>query len=460
MKASSLLKFSAVLLLSWVLVVSVFAQATSKKMRGLTSLEMAAEMAPGVNLWNTLDAVCWWCEGCKNGLESERAWGNPYTTPQMIQAMADRGFKSIRIPVTWFNHMGTAPDYKIDKIWMDRVEAVVNYALDANLYVTINIHHDDYHIDHKGSWLIPTYEKQEEVTDQLIKVWTQIAERFKDYGDHLLFETMNEPRVTGGPDEWNGGTQEHREVINAFNVAIVNTIRATGGNNKERFILVPQVGANMDATLENMVVPDDSNIIVTVHAYHPFNFTISDPKDEQSTDRWGTPLEVAEIENMHNKLNQKFISKGIGVVLGEWGVDNRDNYDQRVNYYETLTNICKKNGVTPVPWVYDFNRETLTWENPLLADAIIQAYDSKFVKAEKLTLDTVSVKLKVGEKLQLSASIFPENTTTKDVAWGSDNKKVAIVTAKGMVKALAKGKAKITAITIGKSTVCEIIVVK
>ena len=274
---SLLLKFQIILLFIHGGSFSTSAQTAYTGMRGLSSLEITDEIAPGVNLWNTLDAVCWWCTECSNSLESETVWGNPYTTPEMIQAIADRGFKSLRIPVTWFNHMGVYPNYKIDKEWMDRVEEVANYAFDANLYVIINIHHDDYNEEHEGSWICPTIEKQDTVTDQLVKVWTQIATRFKDYGDYLIFETMNEPREVGSAEEWTGGSAEHREVINAFNLAAVNAIRATGGNNETRFILIPQVGANLNAAVKDMAIPNgDTNTIVSVHAYTPYWFCLAE----------------------------------------------------------------------------------------------------------------------------------------------------------------------------------------
>ena len=253
----------------------ISAQNFSTEIKDITALDAAEEMAPGLNLFNTLDAVCWWCNNCLSGLESETVWGNPYTTPEMVQAIADRGFKSLRIPVTWFNHMGPSPDYTVDTEWMDRVEEVANYAFDADLYVIINIHHDDYNEEHEGSWLCPTYEKQDAVTDQLVKVWTQIAERFKDYGSHLLFETMNEPREVGSPEEWTGGSAEHRDVINAFNLAAVNAIRATGGNNVTRFIMIPQVGANGNA-LEDLIIPNnDPHIMISVHNYSPYEFCLN-----------------------------------------------------------------------------------------------------------------------------------------------------------------------------------------
>lgn len=432
-----------------------YAQTAYTGMRGLSSLEIAAEMAPGVNLWNTLDAVCWWCEGCSNGLDSETVWGRPRTTPEMIQAIADRGFKSLRIPVTWFNHMGEYPDYTIDLEWLDRVEEVANYAFDANLYVIINMHHEDYSSSHEGSWLCPTYEKQDTVTDQLVKVWTQIATRFRDYGDYLIFETMNEPREVGGEKEWQGGTEEHREVINAFNLAALNAIRATGGNNETRFIMLPQVGANVVSAVEDMIIPNgDINTIVSVHAYYPYWFCIGD----DVTTEWGTPEEVASLENSFRPLSEKFVENGIGVVMGEWGAKDKGNYDQRINYYETYTNICKENGITPIPWIYDFNRRTLSWEFPLVVDAIFQAFDTTYVHAKDLILNITSDTIYANETLQLTATILPDTASSQEVAWVSKNTITATVSSEGLVTGKARGSVEIVAATIGQYSVCNLVV--
>lgn len=345
------------------------------EMRGLSGLEIAAEMAPGVNLWNTLDAYGWWT----SGLDTQEAWGQPLTTKEMITAIRDRGFKTLRIPVTWYPHLGDAPDYEIDEAWMDRVEEVANYALDNGMYAIVNIHHDDYHApptdpdeehNHDGSWLLPTYAAETQVTAQLDKVWTQIATRFKDYDDHLLFETMNEPRETGTAHEWTGGSPENREMVNAFNLVAVNAIRATGGNNSERFIMVPQVGANGGA-LDDLLIPnDDPNIIVSVHDYSPFNFTLN----ESGTENWGTGAEIASLQSTIKGYHDKFVADGRAVIVGEWGASDKDNYDTRVKYYETFANACAANGITSIAWIYSFNRETLAWEYPRLEDAILNAY--------------------------------------------------------------------------------------
>ena len=143
------------------------------------------DMKAGWNLGNTLDAHA------SADLTSETSWGNPKTTPEMIQAIAQEGFHTLRIPVTWSKHVSAGPEYKIDAAWMDRVEEVVKYALDCDMYVILDTHHEpDY-------WLKPQSDGLDEVQNELCAIWQQIAERFADYDEHLLFEGMNEPRIKG-----------------------------------------------------------------------------------------------------------------------------------------------------------------------------------------------------------------------------------------------------------------------
>ncbi len=431
------------------------AQTAFTGMRDINGLEITAEMAPGINLFNTLDAVCWWCND-PIGLDSETVWGNPFTTPEMVQSMADRGFKSIRIPVTWFNHMGAAPDYTIDEAWMDRVEEVANYAFDADLYVIINIHHDDLKDDQKGSWLMPTNEKKASVTDQIQKIWTQIATRFKDYGDYLIFETMNEPREVGAPHEWTSGTAENREVINALNLAAVNAIRATGGNNAERFVMIPQYAASFTAAKESLIIPnDDDKIIVSVHNYSPFNFTLN----TEGTPRWGSPEEIETLQNEINSFADHYIKNGQAVIIGEWGAGNKENYADRIIYYDIFATACKEAGITPFAWFYEFNRNTLTWEYPLMEEAIIHAFSAAVIDIEEILLNISADTLVIGDSVQLAATIMPNTATSQDVVWSTFNEEKATINAEGWVKALKGGNVKITATGIGKTATFNLFVV-
>lgn len=445
-------KLFCLLILSILCFSHLFAQTG---MRGITAMQATQEMAPGVNLYNTLDATNWSSVG-NQGLESETVWGNPYTTPEMIAEIAKRGFKTLRLPVTWYNHMGPYPDYTIDEAWMDRVEEIANYALDCSLYVIINIHHDDYKETAAGSWLCPTFAKKDTVTDQLEKVWLQIATRFRDYDDYVIFETMNEPRETGSAEEWTGGSDEHREIVNAYNLAAVNVIRGTGGNNETRFIMIPQIGASVNAALENLIIPnEDPNIIVSTHSYSPFNFCLN----SSGTARWGTSQDKKTLRDEIKLLGDHFVKNGIPVVMGEWGATNKDNYGDRIIYYDVYTNACKENGITPIAWIYEFDRRTLTWKYPMIEDAILFAYDSTVVDVEEVLFDVISDTVFYGDSLQLAASVLPEIATSQAIAWTTHDSKKATVDSSGLFIAKNSGKVKITATAIGRTKACYIYVV-
>lgn len=230
----------------------VFSNTAKTGIRNITSMQLVSQMGIGWNLGNTFDA---------KGTD-ETAWNNPFTTKAMIDEVAKKGFKTIRIPVTWQFHKGNAPDYKIEKAWLNRVEEVANYAFQNDMYVIINIHHDD-------EWVVPSYKKLDETNDQLHKVWTQIANHFKDYGDYLILETLNEPRLVGSEKEWIGGTEEGRDCVNQMQKVCVDAIRATGGNNKKRHLLVSPYAANASPlVLNNFEIPNfDPRVIVSLHNY-------------------------------------------------------------------------------------------------------------------------------------------------------------------------------------------------
>ncbi|MDE5792907.1 MAG: cellulase family glycosylhydrolase, partial [Oscillospiraceae bacterium] len=180
----------------------------------------------GWNLGNTLDCynVTW------SVSEFETAWGNPKTSKKMIDAIKSAGFNTVRIPVSWTDHIDE--DGNIDSIWLTRVQQVVDYAMDNNMYTIINMHHDDY------TWLNPTYADEEEITKKYTKIWKQIAERFQNYDTKLLFEGLNEPRVVGSDEEWTGGTAEEHEVINHLLQTFIDTVRKSGGNNSMRTLII------------------------------------------------------------------------------------------------------------------------------------------------------------------------------------------------------------------------------
>ncbi len=331
-------------------------------MRDISAMQLVADMKSGINLGNTLDTES----------EDETFWGNSLTTKPMIDALAERGFKTLRLPVTWGYHMGAAPDYLIEQAWMDRVEEIANYAFSNDMYVIINIHHDD-------DWIIPTYAKEAEVANRLSKVWTQIANRFESYGDYLVFETLNEPREKGTPHEWNGGSAENRDVINTFHKSCVDAIRATGGNNAERFIMVSTCAASSapDAINDLIIPNNDEKIIVSVHSYFPFPFALGGTDPD-----WGTDTDKQELDAELDKIYNKFVANGRAVIMSEWiSGDKNSVAADRLTHATYYSEGCASRQIAPLVWDVGnssddagvMDRRNLTWFLPEIADAIINA---------------------------------------------------------------------------------------
>lgn len=338
-------------------------------MRNMTSMQIVYDMKVGWNLGNTLDA---W-DDKTTGLNTETCWGNPLTTKKMIDAVSAKGFKTLRLPVTWRGHFGNSPDYTIDKAWMDRVEEVVNYALDNGMYVILNSHHDE--------WVTLTASTQTDVTAKITKIWAQISERFKDYSDYLIFETLNEPRLYGTSYEWSGGTAEARKILNAYNLAIVNTIRNSGGNNALRHIMIPTHAAtSMEVAQNDLVIPNnDSRIIVSQHTYWPYNFTMN--KDAGATTKWGSQSDKSACDDELDRIKAVFVDKGIPVVIGEWGSIERSNTQDRAVHAEYYAGAVRKRGMCPIWWDNGYekaegfallSRSTCTWVFQSIADGLIK----------------------------------------------------------------------------------------
>lgn len=353
--------------------INVFASTANTGMRNISALDFTKDMRVGWNLGNTLDAF----SPSATGLDTETCWGNPKTTKAMIDKIKEMGFNTVRIPVTWGNHVGPAPDYTIDSAWLNRVEEVVNYVLDNDMYAIINLHHEE------SSWLIPTYANQQKVTAQLKKLWEQIANRFKDYSDYLIFETMNEPRVVGSSSEWSGGTAENRAVINSLNATAVNTIRASGGNNAKRFIMIPtHAASSITEAMNDLVIPNnDSRVIISLHMYSPYYFCMI----STSTPTWGSDHDKYSLSGELDAIYNKFIKNGRAVVIGEFGSIDKNNLSSRIAHAEHYVKEARKRGIPVIWWdngYYGpgnddsyaiFNRRALTWYYPEIAQTLVRA---------------------------------------------------------------------------------------
>lgn len=346
------------------------------EMRNISSAELVAEMGAGWNLGNTMDA-----EG------SETAWGNPVTTKEMIDEVYNAGFNTLRIPTTWDLHMGEAPDYKVDEEWINRVEEIVDYALENDMYVILNTHHET-------NWIKPKYDGLDDVKVQLAALWTQIAEHFKDYGDHLVFEGLNEPRIVGGANEWNGGTEEGRDCLNQLNAVFVETVRKTGGNNSTRTLLITTFAAQpVPSAINDLTIPDDGHIGVSIHAYTPYRFTYDSVGEVWNTAVFDDSC-ASEIDYLFDSLNNTFVSKGIPVIITEYGSVSKlidkdwriSNTDEVAKWASHYISTAEKYGIPCVWWdngYHDsgnelfgiFNRRELTWYEPEIVKAIADALD-------------------------------------------------------------------------------------
>lgn len=327
---------------------------SSVSLSELTAVEMARVMGIGINLSNTMEAC-----NTNNRVPNlsptyyEQLWGQPVTTQEIISGMREAGFKSLRIPVAWMNAMDFENgDYTLGEAYLDRVEEIVNYALNADMFVMINDHWDH------GWWSMfghPDQEVRDKAMDMYIAMWTQIAEKFKDYDYRLIFESANEElgdrlndRTEFSPT---GGTlteDERYEMVRKINQTFVDVVRRTGGYNADRFLLVKGYNTNIDKTVDDrFVMPTDTaknRLFVGVHYYEPWGYC----GDTAGVSAWGT---LAEVEKMHSTLAKmkKFTDQGYGVIIGEWGVlDNKG--EDRYNYYFNFLNLNEKYGYVPFLW--------------------------------------------------------------------------------------------------------------
>lgn len=329
--------------------------ATVKAADTKSALTITEEMGVGWNLGNSLDA---------HG--NETAWGNPTVTRELITTVKNKGFNTIRIPVTWCDHITTSYDsqgkevYTIDQAWMNRVEEVVNYAYGQGMYVILNIHHEDGYINRADLVSNPqnAYSKMSPYVTQL---WTQIATRFKDYDQHLIFEGMNEPRQKDGDSEvWYTDSQAVFKCINDLNEDFVRTVRGIDSNyNTTRLLMIPSYAASADTPMyDSVTVPKvsksiDSNndgrddyIAISIHAYKPYDYTMNSEGDHSKF----TPAYDSALKNTITSLCDTYVKKGIPVVIGEFSASNYGYDDARVAWAEAYMTYAKKCGIPCVLW--------------------------------------------------------------------------------------------------------------
>ena len=352
--------------------------ADATTIRDITSMELIGEMKTGWNLGNTLDSTITNPTGSETPTDWETAWGQPVTTKAMIDSVKAQGFNVLRVPVTWEGKFGEAPDYTIKADWLARVKEVVDYGIDNDMFVILNMHHEEWHM--------PTADNEESAEKILRALWAQIADYFKDYDEKLIFEGMNEPRLKGTPMEWNGGNQEAREVINQLNAAFVETVRASGGNNEKRHLVIPTYAAStMDSVLNDFVIPNDDKVIVSVHAYLPYTFALAD--NASGTSEWSADnfADTKDIDSLIANLKKRYIDNGQAVIIGEYGTRNRSfNTEPRAECARYYVSKATEAGIPCIWWDNNaftgngenfglFNRTSFEWRFPEIVSAIMES---------------------------------------------------------------------------------------
>ena len=330
-----------------------------------------SSLRTGWNLGNTFDAT-----------GGETGWGNPRTTRDMIAFIADAGFDILRIPVTWDENIGAAPAYRVNANWLARVREVAQWGLDAGMCVIINTHHE-------CGWLNPSPDRLSLAEPRFTALWRQIAEYFADMDERLLFEGMNEPRVQGAPDEWLGGDAPTRRGINTLNRAFVEAVRATGGRNAQRGLLITTCGAQItEVGLDSLIVPDDPNLMLSLHAYCPPEYAFAhDPAHNLC--RFDADVEAA-IERTFDTLRRHALPLGLPIMLTEYGAESKPlpdgarNDADNAQWAKAFLSRARALGIPCVWWDNGYfdrgdehfallDRNALKWYLPKTVEAILDS---------------------------------------------------------------------------------------
>lgn len=358
--------------------------------KDLTAIEVSKLMGNGINLGNTMEAYGHMELGTDADIcDYETYWGQPVTTQEMLNGMKECGFDSIRIPTAWTNAMDfESGDYTIGEAYLKRIDEIITYARNASMYVIINDHWD-------GSWwgMFGSSNEQDrkQAMEMYTSMWTQIAERYKEYSDYLIFESGNEELgdrlndIDICKDSGSLSEDECYETANEINQTFVNVVRSTGGNNLNRFLLIAGYNTDIEHTCdERYVMPTDSaqnKLLVSVHYYTPWNYC-----GTESVENWGTVDDLKE-QNMLLEKMSKFTEQGYGVVIGEYAVipteqGIKENTD---DYVKNFLNNCDLYGYCPMLW--DCSDFYIRKELRFADDELKEIYALRNVQAQESLTD-------------------------------------------------------------------------
>lgn len=341
----------------------------------LNTQQIVDEMGLGINLGNTLDAVGDWIDPSSIS-NYETAWGSPVITKEMIEGYALAGYSSLRIPVSWSNMMSDS--YMIHPDLMDRAETILNWALDCGMVAVINIHHENEWIKRAAT--------DDEAKKKFTSVWEQICERFEKYGDHLMFEPMNEIGYDDIWTPWSGGQAEKAKAfgyVNGLNQLFVDIVRGSGGNNAKRHLLIEVYNTGPDYAYDPLTeIPADpaDRLALTVHYYAPAVFAILGNGEDAGwgvgVPSWGTAEEIRELNDVMESLKKNCVDKGIPVVVGEYACSSVGRTQEVVRLYcVSVTEAVYKNGMCPMLWdvpvLGQYNRLTCKFDDPVFLEQMM-----------------------------------------------------------------------------------------
>lgn len=387
---------ASLMVTSFPVILPAVASGNNNEMREISTMELVQDMGIGINLGNTFESsgdwIAQWGDGTPNSYET--AWGSPTVTKELIQGYADAGFGVVRVPVAWSNMMANDGSYKINPDYMSRVQQVVDWILDEDMYVILNLHWD-------GGWLEKLPEDHDNVMAKYSAIWEQVSAEFSMYGDHLMFEAQNEELGWGTLwNQWSGSTDGKAEsygYVNEVNQTFVNIVRNSGGNNLERHLLISGYNTDIKLTCDPLFkMPDDpaGRMALSVHYYTPAGFAILEEDADwgKASSTWGTEAEIAELERNMDSLKNTFTEKGIPVIIGEYGCPKKNKEPESVRKF--ITSVCEasvsRNGICPVLWdITDlhYDRTSFKMTDEELGKQLLEIRDKYF---KKDTPDTIS----------------------------------------------------------------------
>lgn len=323
---------------------------------GQSAFDITSQMVIGWNLGNSLDSTNDNLTMDSSPKKFAMAWGNPEPTKELIEAVKNGGFNTIRIPTTWYQHLyldESTNTYKIDAKWLAYVKQFVDYAYDMDMFVILNVHHENWVNVAKF-----TDETYNDASKKLNDIWSCLAETFKDYDQHLVFEGMNEPRETNNPSnsEWGDGDANSWNYINRLNKVFVDAVRGQGSSyNKERLLMLPGYHAgNSVSTVRAIEIPESSgNVALSVHAYNPYFFCMDTSNMANHTypgaSGYGSDYKT-ELQTMFNSYKSIIAEKNVPIVMGEFSASDFNNTESRINWAKDYLSMAKDAGIPCVLW--------------------------------------------------------------------------------------------------------------